>query len=128
MSSILHFQSNENVILQYLVAYFFFFRLTFVRMGLFCTAHKWGGVKSTHPPPPSSLFHKVCHTYPTMMKLGKVTSYLKKIKWICINQATHPLISADISIYYYLNKHGWYFDNVNKIFFSRASLNKGSLK
>ena len=95
-------------------------------MGLFCAAHEWGGVKSTSPP--SFLFHKVSHTCPTMMKLGKVTPYLKKIKWTCINQATHPLISADISIYYYFNKHGWYFDNVNKIFFSTASLNKGSLK
>ena len=27
-----------------------------------------------------ALFPKICHTYPTMMKLGTVTPYLKKIQ------------------------------------------------
>ena len=47
--------------------------------------------------PKRSLLLKICHTYPTMMKLGTVIPYLKKI------QKTHkshdtPLESADISI------------------------------
>ena len=36
---------------------------------------------------------KICHTYPTMMKLGKVIPYLKKIKKYMIH-VTQPLISA----------------------------------
>ena len=35
-------------------------------MGLFGAAHRWGGQKG----PPLS---KICHTYPTMMKLGSFT-------------------------------------------------------
>ena len=35
---------------------------------------------------------KICHTYPTMMKLGTVKPYLK-------NYVTHLLTSADISIF-----------------------------
>ena len=31
---------------------------------------------------PSSL-SKICHTYPTIMKLGTLISYLRKIKKIC---------------------------------------------
>ena len=27
-------------------------------------------------------FHKICHTYPTMMKLGELIPYLKKIQKI----------------------------------------------
>ena len=50
----------------------------------------WAGVKT--PPLP-----KICHTYPTIMKLGTVMRYLKKIQKH-INHATHPLSSADISI------------------------------
>ena len=40
-------------------------------MGLFRAAHGWGW----RTPLP-----KISHTYPTMMKLGKVIPYLKKIK------------------------------------------------
>ena len=42
--------------------------LTLFRMGIFGAAHGWGeggGVKWTPLP-------KICHTYPTMMKLGTV--------------------------------------------------------
>ena len=45
-------------------------------MGIFESAHEWrggGGAKS--PPVP-----KICHTYPTMIKLGTVIPYLKKIQ------------------------------------------------
>ena len=31
-------------------------------------------------PPPLKKKKKICHTYPTMMKLGTVMPYLKKIK------------------------------------------------
>ena len=43
--------------------------LTLFRMGIFGAAHG-----HRHPPLP-----KICHTYPTMMKLGTVTSYLKSM-------------------------------------------------
>ena len=40
---------------------------------------------------------KICHTYPTIVKLGTAISYLKKIQ-IYINHGTHSVSSADISI------------------------------
>ena len=40
--------------------------LTLFRLGLFGAVHGWG-----------ASLPKICHTYPTMMKLGKVTPYLK---------------------------------------------------
>ena len=45
--------------------------LTLFRMGLFGAAHGWRGAKSP--------LLKICHTYPTMMKLSTVIPYLKKI-------------------------------------------------
>ena len=47
-------------------------------MDLFGAAHGWGGggwVRKAPLPLP-----KICHTYPTMMKLGTLISYLKKIQ------------------------------------------------
>ena len=38
-------------------------------MGFFRAAHGWGG-----------LFVKIRHTYPTMMKLGTIIPYLRKIQ------------------------------------------------
>ena len=49
--------------------------LTLFRMGLFGAAQGWGDQKV--PP-----LHKICHSYPTMMKLGTLTPYLKKIEKI----------------------------------------------
>ena len=43
-------------------------------MSFFGAAHGWGGKKAS--------LSKICHTYPTMMKLGTVIPYLKKIKQI----------------------------------------------
>ena len=48
-------------------------------MGLFGDAHRWGEggggeAKKPHPLP------KVCHSYPTMVNLGKLIPYVKKIK------------------------------------------------
>ena len=33
---------------------------------------------------------KICHTYPAMMKLGTVITYLKKIQKIYESRDTHP--------------------------------------
>ena len=41
-------------------------------MGFFGAAHGWGGKKAP----------KICHTYPTVMKLGTVIPYPKKIQKI----------------------------------------------
>ena len=49
--------------------------LTLFKMGFFGAAHGWGGPKRPTLP-------KICHTYPTMMKLGAVIPYLKRIREI----------------------------------------------
>ena len=59
-------------------------------MGLFGDAHGWGAKWSS--------FLKTCHTYPTMIKIGTVMPYPKKIQKI-MNYVTHQLSSADISIF-----------------------------
>ena len=64
--------------------------LILFRMGFFGTAHEWGVKKAPHP--------KICHTYPTLMKLGTVVPCLKKIQKY-INHVAHLLSSADISIF-----------------------------
>ena len=46
-------------------------------MGFFGAAHKWVGGGANRPH-----FPKVCHTYPTMIKLGTLTPYPKKIQKI----------------------------------------------
>ena len=43
-------------------------------MGFFGVAHGWGGKKDPLP--------KICHTYPTAMKLDTVIPYPKKIQKI----------------------------------------------
>ena len=68
-------------------------------MGLFGAAHGWGwgggeGSKKSPPLP------KICHTYPIMMKLDILIPYLKKIQKKYIDHVTHPLSSADISIFF----------------------------
>ena len=45
-------------------------------MGIFGTAHGWGGEPKRTPLP------KICHTYLTMMKLGTVIPYINKIQKI----------------------------------------------
>ena len=64
--------------------------LSLFRVDLFEAAHGWGGTKK----PPSL---KICHTNPTMMKLGTVIPYLRRSK-IYINHVTPTLNSANISI------------------------------
>ena len=48
-------------------------------MGFLGVAHGWWGVGGGAKRP---LLPKICHTYPTMMKLGTVILYLKKIQKI----------------------------------------------
>ena len=47
-------------------------KLSFFRMGLFGAAQGYGVQKG--------LLSKICHTYPTVIKLGTVMPYLKKNK------------------------------------------------
>ena len=68
----------------------YFFLLTIFRMDLFRAAHGLG-CKNAH-------LHKICHTYPTMMKLSTVTPYLTKIQNI-YKHVTHLLSFADISTF-----------------------------
>ena len=64
--------------------------LTLSRMGISGAAHWWG--------PKNAHLLKICHRYPTMMKLGTAIPYLKKIQKYIIHM-THSLSSADISIF-----------------------------
>ena len=48
-------------------------------MGFFGAAHGWGGGRGVGK---KATLPKICHTYPTMMKLGKVIPYPKKIQKI----------------------------------------------
>ena len=66
-------------------------------MGLFGDAHVWGWRQK------GPLFPKKCHTYPTMMKLGTVVPYLKKIQQIYKYCYAH-MSSAGISIFFIGNQ------------------------
>ena len=66
--------------------------LTLFRIGLFGAAQGWERVAKRVPIP------KICHTYPTVMKLGTIIPYLTKTQKH-INHVTHLLSSADISIF-----------------------------
>ena len=44
-------------------------------MCLFGAAHGWGGGGAKKSPVP-----KICHTHPTMMRLGIIITYLEKIE------------------------------------------------
>ena len=65
--------------------------LILFRMGFFRAAHGWGRPKRSPLP-------KIRHTYPTMMKVGTVIPYPKKIQKM-YEPRDKPLISADISIF-----------------------------
>ena len=77
--------------------------LTLFRMGFFGAAHGCGGKKSPLP--------KICHTYLTMMKLGTVIPYLKKIQKIYESHDTprefcwHSIFSWKISKFCYIKKY-----------------------
>ena len=74
------FQMNSLFFLAVIVPY-----LTLFRMGIFGTAYGCGRAKRTPLP-------KVCYTYPTIMKLGTVILYLKKIQNIWITRHTPVLL------------------------------------
>ena len=61
-----------------------------IQDGLFwgCWRMERGGKKGPHP--------KICHAYPTMMKLGIVIPHLKRPQKY-MNHVTHTMIPADIS-------------------------------
>ena len=64
---------------------FFKFFSTLLKMSLFEASNGWeegggGGGRGWAERLP---FHKIRHTYPTMMKLGTVIPYLNKIQKIC---------------------------------------------
>ena len=59
--------------------------LTLFRMGIFGAGHGWGGGSTKRRP-----LLKICHRYPTMMKLGTVTPYLKEIQKIYESRDTPP--------------------------------------
>ena len=54
-------------------------------MGIFGTAHGWGGEAKSPPPLP-----KICHTYRTVINLDIVIPYLKNIQKIYESRDTHP--------------------------------------
>ena len=67
-----------------------------IQDGVFFGApHEWRGRGNKKALPP-----EICQAYPTMMKLGKVIPYLKKIQKIYVNHVTEPLNSSDISFFY----------------------------
>ena len=55
-------------------------------MDLFGAAHEWGGRGRKLP--------RICHIYPTIIKLGTAIPYLKYL-----NHLTHPSSCVDISIF-----------------------------
>ena len=65
-------------------------------MGLFGAAHGCEGGEGGGAKKP---FSKICHTYPTVMKLGIIMPYLKKIKKY-LNHVTFPLSSADSAFFH----------------------------
>ena len=54
-------------------------------MGFFGAVHRWRGWGAKRPPP-----CKICHTYPTMVKLGTVIPYLRMIQNIYESRDTTP--------------------------------------
>ena len=80
------------------------FLLTVFRMDLLGTAHGWGASKRPLVP-------KICHTYPTMMKLGTGILYLKKFKNIYKSSETplkfcrHSIFSPENSNLCHIKKY-----------------------
>ena len=82
MSSFHHHHNHHQHHHQYLYYYCLlhkilflqWFHLNLFRVGLFGVAHVWWGRGKKAPLP------KICHAYPTMMKLGTVIPLLKKIQ------------------------------------------------
>ena len=81
-------------------------------MGLFGAAHEWWGTKRS--------LAKICHTYPTMVKLGTLIPYLKKIQKIyksCdtpLEFCSHQYFFTRNIKFCYIKKYGYrlYFDTL----------------
>ena len=67
-------------------------KLTLLRMSLLQGPRGWWGRPKIAPLP------EICHTYPTMMKLGTVIPYLKRSKRYTIH-VIRPLSSAAVKIF-----------------------------
>ena len=84
--------------------------LTLFRMGFFRAAHGWGA--------------KIRHTYSTMMKLGTVIPYLRKIQKIYKSRDTslefcwHQYFSPEINSFIYIRKYKYklHFDALTSNF------------
>ena len=80
--------------------------LPLFRMGIFRAAHGRGGGQKGTPTVP-----KICHRYPSMMKLGTVIPHLKKIQKICESRDISPefclrqYFSPEISKFCYIKKY-----------------------
>ena len=69
--------------------------LTLFKVGFFVAAYGWEGRGGGKKP---TLFPKICHTYPRMMKLGTVIPYLKMIKKIDESRDTRLVFCKEIKI------------------------------
>ena len=80
--------------------------LTLFRMDIFGAAHGWGWEPKKGLPLP-----KICHTYPTMMKLDTVVPYLKKIQKMYESRdkpayfCWHQHFSTKVSKFCYIKKY-----------------------
>ena len=91
----IHHKNTLSIITKqyFLSSNFHHYSLTEVSTSIKHTNRSCSGMGAGKAPLP-----KICHTYPTMMKLGTVIPYLKKIQKIYESRDT-PLASADISIF-----------------------------
>ena len=86
-----------NFCCSYMELYYFYSSiisiLTLFRMVLFWVAHGWREGSKKTP------FPKMCHTYISIIIIGTVMPYLKKIRKV-FNHVKESLSSADISIFW----------------------------
>ena len=88
--------------------------LTIFRMGFFGATQGWKAPLS-----------KICHTYPTSMKLGKVIPYLRKIEKICASRDTPHCItmfSQEIGKFCYIRKYRLQTQNLRIILVNMVTI------
>ena len=106
--SLKYFTSNDYWNLLFLVKCLTSFNsskmlLTLFRMGIFGAAHGWGAKKDPLP--------KICHTYPTMVKLGTDIPCLKKIQKIYESRVT-PLELCPHHHFFTGNQQIWLYQEI----------------
>ena len=79
-------------------------------MGFFGAAHGWGGGGGP-PPQKAPLKSKICHTYPTMMKLGTDIPCPKKIQKIYESRDT-PLDFCWHQHFFTGNQQIWLYQEI----------------